>query len=191
MATCRDIITDALKLARAISPGEAPTSDEANDGLTCLQSLYDSWVHSGMFGTLEDVTLEENDAAEEGKRYFVPTGLTLTAATSEYDDNGTIRQPYDLSIYESLTEAGTRSVKLYDRTEWVELTGLSLSSTAPLSSRDRMGLAACLATNGAFGAMFSDTATTNPDVRVAARRFLGSIIGKQGSTQATRTSDYY
>lgn len=191
MATVRDIITHALKLARVISSGESPSSEEAADGLVCLQSLYSSWVHNAMFGELEDVYLDADDDAQEGKRYYVPTGLTLTDATSVYDDNGTTRQPRDLAIYEVLMQAGTRTVKLYDRTEWVELTGLTLNSTAPLSSRGEMGLAAVLATYGGFAAMFGDTATMNPDVRRAASDFLGQIMAKKGSTRDKTGSEYF
>lgn len=191
MATVRDIVTNALKLARILSSGETPTADEAQDGVTCLQSLYDHWLHNGMFGELEDVYLDEDDTAEEGKRYFVPTGYTLTDATSAYDDNNVTRQPRDLSVYEVLTEAGTRTVKLYDRISWVDLLDLDLNSTAPLSSRGEMGLAACLATSGAFAAMFTDTATLNPDVRALALQFQGQIMAKGGSTQPDRTTEYF
>jgi hypothetical protein len=46
-----------------------------------------------MFGTLEDVYLDGDDTAEEGKRYYIPSGFTLTDATSEYlDSTGTVRQ---------------------------------------------------------------------------------------------------
>jgi hypothetical protein len=191
MATCADIITDALKLARVLPTGGSPTADESSDGLNCLQSLYDSWVHGTMFGTLEDVYLDADDVAEEGKRYHVPSGVTLTDATSDYvDADNVTRQPRDLSLYEA-NRNGTRTVKLYDRTAWVELTGLELTNTAPMSGRDRMGLAAALATYGAFAAMFGDTASLNPDVRNAALRFLGSIASKQGTTQDNAGAVYY
>lgn len=188
MATCRDVITDALKLARILAPGESPDADEAADGLNCLQSFYDALVFQGMFGTLEDIYLDSDDTAEEGKRYYVPAGITLTDATSEYVDCGVTRQPRDLALYEALSN-GVRTVKLYDRTAWVDLIGLELSDTAPLALRNRIGLAAALATSAAFGAMFGDVA--NPDVRRAAQMFLGSISAKQGSTQDKSAPDYY
>lgn len=190
MATCSTIITNALKLAKVLASGESPTANETSDGLLCLQSMYDAWVTGGMFGTLEDVYLEENDTAEEGKRYFVPTGITLTAPTSIYvDADGTTRQPRDMALYESLTQAGTRTVKLYDRTDWVSMTGLTSASTAPLSARDEMGLAACLATSGGFQAMFGGEIT--PGVIVKASGFLKNIMGKAGSTQDRATSEYF
>lgn len=190
MATCSEIIANAMKLTRVLPSGASATTAEAADGLKCLQSLYDGFVAGGMFGQLEDVYLDANDVAEEGKRYFVPTGITLTAPTSVYTlSNGQTRQPRDLAIYESLTQAGTRTVKLYDRTAWVPLTGLVASDTAPLSGRGEMGLSACLAIATAFMSMFGaqpDEAT----IRLASM-FLKSISSKRGSTQDRGKADYY
>lgn len=190
MATCRDIITDALKMTLRES-GLEPSPDEAEDGMNALQSFYDGLVFGGMFGELEDVYLDTDDIAEEGKRYFIPSGITLTAATSEYvDANGVTRQPRDLAIYETVTAAGVRSVKLYDRTQWIELTGLTLGSDAPLSVRGRFGLAAALAISPAFAAMFADTATLNPDIRRAGSMFIGRLMDP-ASTQDRSGAEYF
>jgi hypothetical protein len=190
MATCNDIITDALKLARVISAGETPSAEEAADGLNCLQSMYDGWVVGGMFGDLQDVYLEEDDTALEGKRYYVPDDYTLTAAASEYvTESGVTRQPRDLALYEVLA-GGVRYVRLYDRTGWVELTGLALTGDAPLASRGRMGLAAALAISGAFAALFGDTATLNPDVRKLGQRFTGNLM-QTNSTRSTSGVSYF
>lgn len=192
MATCQEVVTAALRLSRVIGVGASPTSSESDRGMECLQSLYDGWVTGGMFGELEDVYLEESDTALEGKRYFVPTGYTLTDAASIYvDEDGAVRQPRDLALYESLTQAGTRAVKLYDRTDWVAMTGLALASTAPLSNRGLMGLAAVLATSGAFAAIFGANALMDPDIRALASNFLRNIVGKHGSTQDRSGSSFY
>jgi hypothetical protein len=68
---CSDIITSALKLARVIPSGASPSSDETSDGLDCLQSMYDEWVTSGMFGSLTDAYLTYDDTAQEGIRYLL------------------------------------------------------------------------------------------------------------------------
>lgn len=190
MALCSDIITNALVLRRIVGIGKTPKTAETTLGMTCLQSLYDQWRTGGMFGTLQDVYLEDDDIALEGKRYFVPTGVTLTDATNLYvDENGTTRQPYDLSLYESVTEAGTQTAKLYDRTAWVDLIGLSSSDTAPLSARNAMGLSAALATSGGFAAAFGGEA--GPEVVSLARHFLRNIMDKGGSDQPERTAEYF
>jgi hypothetical protein len=192
MATCLDIITNAMKLARIISPGETPDADEATDGMSCLQSLYDGWRIGGMFGRLEDVYLTADDTAKEGKRYYVAAGVTLTDATNAITDEcGNTRQPRDLTMYEALLSDGTHSAKLYDRTGWVNLLSLAETDTAPLSSRGEMGLGACLALSGAFAAMFGDTATANPDVQRLAALFLASVSLKRGSTEDRAKADYF
>jgi hypothetical protein len=190
MATCLDIITYAMRQAKILSPGKSPKANEAEEGLVALQALYDQWRTGGMFGTLEDVYLDGDDTAEEGKRYYIPSGFTLTDATSEYlDSTGTVRQPRDLSLYETLNSTGTQTAKLYDRTQWVSLLGLALTDDAPLSSRNAYGLAACLATSGGFMAMFG--AELSEPVIALARNFLRSTMSKQGSTQDKFPAEYY
>jgi hypothetical protein len=188
MATCAQVITYALRMNRIIGSGKDPTTAELADGMIALQALYDQWRTGGMFGNLEDVYLDENDTAEEGYRYFVPTGLTLTDATSVYDDGGETRQPRDLALYESLTQAGTHAAKLYDRTAWVPLTGLVQADTAPLSARDSWGLAACLSTTGGLCAMFG--AEPAQATIAKARHFLRNLMDKS-TTQDRTTPDYF
>ena len=190
MATCNEVIADALKLARVIPSGSVPTSDDYADGLVALQSMFDAWRTGGMFGELEDVYLEEDDTAEEGKRYFVTTGVTLTAPTSVYiDGDGIERQPRDLALYEALTEAGTQTSKVYDRTAWVDVVGLTGAGTCPLGARDRHGLAACLVTFGGLGDMFG--AEVGQGVVSKAKKFLRNIMGKHGSTQDKAAGVYF
>lgn len=190
MATCLDIITYAMRQSRILAPGKEPKANEAEEGLVALQSMYDGWRTGGMFGSLEDVYLDGDDIAEEGVRYFIPTGITLTAATSVYlDSNEVTRQPRDLALYETLTQAGTQEAKLYDRTAWVDLLGLELSDDAPLSGRDAYGLAACLATSGGFTSMFGVEPTQATIAK--ARDFKRSLSSKIGSTQDKSSGSYF
>lgn len=193
-STCLDVITSALKLARVLRSGGTPGAAETSDGLSCLQSLYDSFVTDGMFGRLEDVYLTANDTAQEGKRYRLAAGITLTEPTTisaQDSSTGEERAVRDLALYEKVDSTGTRTVRLYDRTGWVNLLGLASGDIAPLSSRGAMGLAACLATSGAFAAMFGDTASMNPDVRAMSNRFRASLSYKLGSTQDRRKAEYF
>jgi hypothetical protein len=128
-ATCLDVITYALRQSRIIGLGKDPKAAEAEEGMIALQSLYDQWRTGGMFGRLEDIYLTDDDTAEEGKRYYVPAGAVLSAPTSEYVDScGTTRQPRDLALYEALTSDGIQTAMLYDRTEWVSLLDLELTT---------------------------------------------------------------
>jgi hypothetical protein len=190
MATCLDIITYAMRQAQILGLGKEPKAAEAAEGMVALQSLYDEWRTGGMFGRLEDVYLTDDDVAEEGKRYYLPAGTTLTAPSSEYTDSfGDLRQPRDLAMYETLTSTGTQTAKLYDRTAWVDLMGLALTDDAPLSSRNAYGLAACLATSGGFVSAFG-AQVTEPVVALA-RHFLRNVMGKDGSTQDTSGAEFF
>jgi hypothetical protein len=190
MATCLDIITYAMRQAKIIGPGKEPKAAEAAEGMIALQSLFNQWRTGGMFGQLTDLFLETNDIALEGYRYFIPTGLTLTAATNTYlDDTEVTRQPRDLALYETLTEAGAHAAKLYDRIAWVDLLGLELTDAAPLADRSPYGLAACLATSGGFVAMFGGE--ISPATIEVARQFTRSLMSKQGSTQDTSPGVYF
>jgi hypothetical protein len=190
MATCLQVITYALRQSRILGLGKDPKAAEAEEGMVALQSMYDEFRTGGMFGQLEDVYATDSDTAEEGKRYYLPAGVTLSAPTSEYVDGlGDTRQPRDLALYETLNNSGTHTAKLYDRTGWVDLLGLTLSDTAPLSGRNAYGLAACLATSGGFIAAFG--AEPSEAVVSLARHFRANLIGKAGSTQDTSGGVYF
>lgn len=201
MASCLDIITYAMRQSRIIGPGKSPKAAEAAEGMIALQSLYDQWRTGGMFGKLCDVYLTGDANAQEGKRYYIPAGITLTAATSAYtpecqsdygdgySSTGSVRQPRDLALYETLNSTGTQTAKLYDRTEWIDLAGLELSDVAPLSGRNAYGLAACLATSGAFIAMFGGE--PGKGVINLCGQFQRGVMSKFGSTQDAQSSDYF
>ncbi len=193
MALCSEIIADALRLSRVIGVRREPKGPEAEAGMSCLQSLYDGWIANGQFGRLEDTWLDGDGTAQEGKRYYVAAGTTLTGASDEYtpEDETEPRQPRDLSIFEVNETDGDRYVQLYDRDGWVELTGLELSSVAPLSSRGAMGLAACLAISGAFSSMFGTGQGINPDVRMLAGNFLQALSFKRGTTRDAVGAEYF
>ena len=191
MATCLDIVTYAMRSLGVLGGGASPTSSEGADGLVALQSFYDELVASGMFGRLEDVFLDFDDTAQEGKRYLLDTGIVLTEPTiidASMSVDGADRQPRDLSLYESLTSAGVRSVRLYDRTQWVDLIDLTLTDDAPLASRGAMGLAAAVACSGGFSDMFG--ATAGPALLGRSTRFLSSLTHKLGSTRDRLTVEY-
>lgn len=189
MATCLSIITTAMKQCRILPSGGTPSAAETADGMIALQSLYDDWRTGGMFGTLDDVYLDADDTAEEGKRYYIPSGITLTAATSAYVDKcGVTRQPRDMALYETF-DGTTQEAKFYDRTAWVDLLDLASSDVAPLSGRNADGLAACLATSGGFMDLFG--AEPGPGTVALAKHFLRNVMSKAGSTQDDAGTDYF
>jgi hypothetical protein len=195
MTTVRDVVTLALQQGRVIGINRTPTASEADRGLVAFQSMLDQWVADGMFGTLSDVYLTASDTAEEGKRYLLASGVTLTMPAivsgqgGDYGEEGntTSRQILDLSLVEQVTAAGVRSVQIWDRTAWVVLTPLGLDDDAPLASRGVAGLAASLAKT--FCELFGGSPGQNTQMQ--ARRFEGSLSHKFGSTQAKTAGVYF
>jgi hypothetical protein len=197
--TCLDIVTYAMRQSRIIGPGREPRDAEAEEGMVALQSLYDQWRTGGMFGRLADVYLSGDANAQEGKRYYVPAGVTLTDATNDYVPDyplndygcgcdygsgistGVTRQPYDVALYEVVDSSGNLSAKLYDRSAWVDLLDLALTDIAPLSSRNAYGLAACLATSGGFVSVFGGEPPSA--ISNLAAQFTRNLSSKFGSSQ--------
>lgn len=186
MTTVRDVVKLALKMGRVISSGEQPEAEEAADGLVALQSLYDGWVASGMFGRLTDVYAANDDEAEESHRYVAASGVTITIPTT-IEDGDEERPPRDLTVIETVTSAGVRAVKIYDRTGWVDLLGLELEDDAPLASRGASGLAACLAMT--YSEMFG--AQIGPATQRLAGTFRASLAAKWGSSQSAAEQEFF
>lgn len=179
MTTVRDVIGYAFKHGRI---NDTPDADEADDGLVALQSFYDGLITGGMFATLRDVYTTEDYEAEEGDRVIAPAGVTVTFPTTYEDlDRGGERAPRDLSVIETIVN-GERTVKVWDRTGWVDMLGLTLGSDAPFANRGAYALGAALACSGAFMAMFGDTDISARSERLA-RGFLGLLSSKVGTTR--------
>lgn len=185
MATVRDIVTLALKQGRVLGLNATPTSTEASAGLTAFQLLLDSWVANGMFGRLTDVYKTADYTAEEGERVIAPTAITVTFPTTVEGDEGD-RAPRDLAIIETVLN-GTRAVKVYDRTGWVSLLGLTLDSAAPFAGRGESGLAACVARH--FCEMFGRE--IGPNTANLAANFERGLSWKRGTSQDRKAAEYY
>lgn len=184
MATCRDIITRALQQARIVPLGRTPATKEAEAGMIALQGIYDGWFASGMFGTLTDIDTSGAYEANEGERIIGASSVTKPTQIEGADTESGYRPPYELSAIVDVTN-GNRWLWI-DGT-WVDCAALTLDSEAPLSTRDREGLSAHLATYLAEGFGQSVGAMT-------ARRgqqFVGSVSYKFGSTQGARTAEYF
>lgn len=189
MPTIRDIITLALKQAKVIAAGESPSDTEAADGLIVVQSVYDDWSMRGMFGTLTDVYLTEDDDAEEGQRIFAAAGVTVTIPAT-IDDGTDTRKPRDLACIEVIDgDDNSRTTKIYDARlgSWVSLVSLGLNDEAPLASRSQYGLAACIAIR--WGETFG--AEIARSILAQALRFEGGLSYKLGSDQGRAGPDYF
>lgn len=141
MATCRDIITQALYRTSILALGRTPKAKETENGMFLLQGLYDGLVASGALGELTDVYKTEDYEAQEFERVFA-SGATITLPTTITDD-GPDRQPKDLAVI-SIHDGTSRTNYVWED-EWVSLTGLALADPAPFASRGQDGFACYLA----------------------------------------------
>jgi hypothetical protein len=186
MPTCLEIIARAYQKAKIIGTGESPSAAEAADGLEELKSLYEQWAANGMFGRLADVSTGDDYEASEGERITVTDGATVTIP-STIEDDGTDYPPFFLSLIEVIdVDAQTVNRWLYDNGAWVDLNDLTLAYEAPLASRGRAGLSACLAMALAdeFGG------TIGPSVARQAASFRMSLALKLGGDAPRTAPDY-
>ena len=127
---------------------EARTVDR-DDAFTALAAMYRSWINSGAFGRLSDVTPTADYVAGENQRIFRNSSATLEITLPEtVDDDSHQVTPLDCSVI-VINDAFTGGVYefIYDgqNKKWQSLYDLVITDEAPLSRRDEQGLAACLA----------------------------------------------
>ncbi len=185
MATCRDIITRSMRQLGILSIGREPKATEADYALGALQSLYDEWIASGLFGRLTDVYKDADYTAKEYERVTMAAG-TLTIPETLETDTGDYRAPYQYAVIIGI-EADVVTPRIYVGAGWVETPSLTLDDEAPLSTLSVDGLAACLSERVAspFGVQ-PDAFTVR-----AARLFRNSLSFKLGATQPPRTAVYF
>ena len=190
MPTCRDVITRALRKIRVYAAGETPSNEDINDGLDELQNLYEQWGSNGMFGRLNDVQTDVDYEAEENERIRVTDGATVTIPTELTVLDEEERPPYDTAFIEVIdVAASTITRHLYDAGQgaWIEIGGLGLNDEAPLASKGRGGLAACLAV--ALAEEFGEPA--GPAVLRQAASFKTGLALKLGSSAPRTAPDYF
>ena len=183
MATVRDIVTRALRMAGIVDREDDPTAAELRDGMFVLQNLYDSWLTGGMFGRLTDVYEPGDYEAGEGERVYLDAGSTLTLP-AEIDND---RKPRDLAAIEGFISGGSRVAYIWDRTAWVQINDLDENDEAPLSNRGVNGLAACVAVHYAdeFGAEL------RPGTLMQCRNFKTALSYKFGTEREVAAGAWY
>jgi hypothetical protein len=184
----QQIITRALRRIGTIGAGQTPNSNDNEDALDTLKSLYQRWITEGAFGTLHDVIAPSGDyIAHENTRVYrndesttsilLPEtvenkegyGVDYLNYTNDLCYNRKQRLPRDGSIIVVIDSFTTGAITyIYDASikRWSDITTIDLGDNAPLSERDSSGLAACLAVELAdeFGATAPPT-TVNSAIR--------------------------
>ena len=168
-------------MAAVLDRDEDPSAAEMRDGLTVLQSLYDGWLHGGMFGRLTDVYEPGDYEAGEGERVYIEDG-TVTLPT-EIDD----RKPRDLVAIEVFDDDG-RKAWVWDRNAWVRIDSLTENDAAPLAARGMNGLAACVAVN--YVEEFGEGTITQSMVRQCGQ-FKAALSYKFGSEREVSVGTWF
>ncbi len=173
MATCRAIITSALRSIGAIAIGDDPIVEELSNALLELQSLLLE-LHEGR-GPMVDVDLSATTyIAGENQRIRVQVGDTATitlpnsvpqAVTCNPNDYGfsltlsllppqgsaavangtTLRQPRDWARVEMVGTAQALYWYRADTNAWVQASALTLDAAMPTNARYDSALTAILA----------------------------------------------
>lgn len=170
MATCRDIVTSAYRMAGVIGLASEPNAEELAFGLSALQSIFDRVADGRDYmPVLTSGTYEagENERIRGASAVTLPTTIT---------DDGAERAPKDLAFVQYDLGAGYVTYAC-DRGAWVRLDALAYGDPAPFASRNRDGLSALLALE------LSETypgATIGP-MRVQQARRFQSIFGRDNT----------
>ena len=172
MSTVRTAIKQAMRLLKAIAPGDDPTADEYAVGLEGAQSLVLA-LHEARGPLLElDITANTTPGEEQRLRVAsgspvvtLPTSVAINPGYNPYDygfelspaytpQTGTTaaadgiqwRSPRDGARIEVIASgASTLSFYRADTGAWATATGLTLDSELPLNARYTGDFAAVLA----------------------------------------------
>lgn len=192
MATCQQVITDAISELGAVALGESPAPEELRDAMPVLQALYDGLVSEGKFGRAIDVLEDAAYTAKEDERVFNTSGSPIVVSypdtiSSEDSEDGEERAVRDYTL---IRVAGDpRQTKIYcaPLAAWQAMTSLTLTSYAPLSERDFHGLSCLLAMRlvRRFKAELGQTTVS------AANRFLSALSLKSDAPRRETQAEYF
>ena len=182
MPTVRDIITDAFRIGGIIGLGEDPKANEADFALTGLQSMFHSWVSSGLFGSMTEVFAADDYTAHENERITIDSAVvTIPTTFAEDGTDGDDRAPRELSVIQCVSDTATTTY-IYDRREWRAIETLALGDECPLSGFGARGLASTLSLELCGLPAFGSNPT--PSMVQAARAFKTAVMrARYGSAE--------
>lgn len=163
-----EVITRAMRRIGVVAGGELPRDDEAAEALDTLIAIYRRFITLGAFGELTDHIASGPTIACENQRIIRDTlddtSISLPETISEC---GRERPPRDCSVVIVTDQLTNQTVEyIYDGSikNWIELSNLTLTSTAPLADRDPIGLVCFLAVelaDSGYGLAPSDITARN------------------------------
>lgn len=195
MATCRDVITGALRKLGELGVGDQPSQQDAATGLAALQNMFDAWATGGMFGPLTDVYKSSAYAARAGERVRSTTTVTLPTYQDETvmdvgDAPYGTNQPVDRSLIVVVNPTtGVRQTNLWDawRGQWVRIEALTLSSECLLSALGKDDLACCLAKSMADEV----NASVGAQTELRAAKFVQRLTQRRDSARTPTAPEFF
>lgn len=135
--------------------GQLPREQETADAFQTLQNLYQRWITDGAFGDFTRVTAAADITAEPMTR-VIASGVTVTLPESAADWSIiTVIDPQENQTSHFIYDAAAA--------QWQLLNDLDLTSLAPFSQRDPLGLTCALAVELAdeYGQQLSEITVRN------------------------------
>lgn len=121
MGTARDLIKNSLRLIGALSTGETPSADEAQDGLLALNNLIDSWSNEKLIihqFVREEFTLTPGTQSYTlGASGVFVTSRPIKIESASLEIQGSI--PYEVPM------------EIIDYDEWSRISDKALQSSIP------------------------------------------------------------
>jgi hypothetical protein len=171
MATARALIVDAMRMLRAIAPGDDPTADELDVGLdaltTLMQDLHEAAGPLLTIDVMADVVPAENQRIRIQPGFNVavtlPNSVPLLCAYDPYDygfmagagappvgstaaaDGVSSRAPRDFARIEIIGVQQGLWFFRDDLNDWVSAVALELDDESPINGRLTSSLGAVLA----------------------------------------------
>lgn len=189
MATCEEIIAEAMEENGSLALGETPPPEEGVRGLTRLQSMFRQGAEA-VFGRVVEYLATDDYEAEEQQRVFAD-GFTITLPTSieDADSDTGYRRPRDLAMIQVVDDGSDPEISIYDAHAgaWVRIDNLTMAGECPLSARWRHGIVAALAQM--MAPLSSAQGPTNITAAYAAA--LKSALGSRMSAPRTNADVEY
>jgi hypothetical protein len=176
---CLDLISRSMKRIGVLGGDELPRENEAADALESLKGIYRRLINEGAFGAIRDVYIDGDYDAAPGQRLIGDCGLVTLPDRATDLALICIVDPQTNQTDEYLFDARTQ--------KWRTIDDLDMTSDAPLSARDPLGLACYLAVE--LADEYSQT-PTEMTVRNAAR-FQMSITHNWSAQEADCPSTVY
>lgn len=214
MTTFREVVTDALRAIKVLSPGDGPSIDELTMGMEAAQTVILE-LHEAR-GPLVDVDATANYTAGENERVRVADGDTITVSlpnaistlsgrpydygfapssdtpptgTTGTPDGTTTRAPRDGSRIEIV--GFTQAIYFFraDVNQWIQADQRALDDLMPLSGRYRGHLAALIARQMIDS--WPDMAQPSPALAVRIGRANSALLIKPGVARDPVVAEYF